>query len=64
MDISVMGCGGTFSVVYGNSITCNSANEKFSKIVKIFCAFYIKHLKHYIYLPYRLALWFLVKLTS
>ena len=41
MDISVMVCGGTFSVVYGNSIACNSANEKFSKIVKIFCAFYI-----------------------
>lgn len=42
MDISVMVCGGTFSVVYGNSITCNSANEKFSKIVKIFCVFLYK----------------------
>ena len=42
MDLSVRCVEEMLSVVNGNSITANQANEKFSKIVKIFCVFLYK----------------------
>lgn len=43
-------CSRLLSVVNGKKAAADPTNEKFSEIVKIFCVFYIKHLKHYIYL--------------
>lgn len=42
MDLSVRCVEEMLSFVNGNSITANQANEKFSKIVKIFCVFLYK----------------------